>query len=504
MGKVFLRFGSLLSLATAFAATVPELPGAARAAATAEGAWSTGKSRNLFAERGRSPAQIDAKIDSAFRQLFFGDSARQRIYRVTSDTSMGLVEQDGYVTSADMGSAMLIAVMVDRPDVFQKLWKFAKSQMLNTIGERQGYFTWMVEATPPYAPVDLNPSPDGEEYLATALFFAARRWEKDAVRSGYQLAADSILDAMLKGARGERMQSLVDSVRKQIVFTPAQSGEAYTSPAFHMPAFYRVWAAFATRNADLWRAMADTSYALWKRAAHPVTGLFPSLTTFQGAPRVAKIFPQRDDTGALRYADTTFAAPAYRAAVHISLDWDWFRADTWAVEQARKQLGFFAQRSGASSSEFTLSGVVLDTSASSGLVACNAASAVVSDLATDGRFADDLWNAPIPSGADRFQNGLLHLQALLQVSGKFVAYGSPGTAIGVQDGPRLRKAFSVHQSGATIQVEGVQGTVRLLDARGREAKRARSTGIVTLAASRPGLWIVDAGPSGARKVLVAP
>lgn len=503
MGKVFLRLGPILSLVTAFAANVPDLPGAAKAAATAEGAWSTGKYRNLFAERGRSPAQIDAKIDSAFRQLFFGDSARQSIYRATSDTSMGLVEQNGYVTSADMGSAMLIAVMMDRPDVFQKLWKFAKSQMLNTIGERQGYFTWMVEATPPYAPVDLNPSSDGEESIATALLLAARRWES-AGRSGSQQAADSILDAMLKGARGERMQSLVDSVRKQIVFTPAQSGEAYTSPAFHMPAFYRIWAAFATRNADLWRAMADTSYALWKRAEHPLTGLFPSLTTFQGAPKVAKIFPQRDHTGALRYADTTFAAPAYRTAVHISLDWDWFRADGWAVEHTRKQLGFFAQRSGAPNSEFTLSGVVLDASVSSGLVACNAAAAVASDRATDGRFVDDLWNAPIPSGADRHQNGLLHLQALLQVSGKFVAYGSPGTAIGVQDGHRLRKAFSVHQSGATIQVEGIQGTVRLLDVRGRESKRARSTGIVTLAASRPGLWIVDAGPSGARKILVTP
>jgi oligosaccharide reducing-end xylanase len=473
------------------------------AASQGQGAWSTGQYRNLFAERGHSSTEIDAKIDDAFRQIFFGDSATQSVYRVQSDTSLALVESDGYATSPDMGAAMLISVMMDRQDVFQKLWKFAKEQMQNTIGERQGYFCWMVEATPPYASVDLNPSPDGEETIATALLLAARRWETDADRSGYQKAADSILDAMVRGDRGERMQPLVDSIRKQIVFTPAQAEEAYTAPAFHMPAFYRVWAAFASRNADLWREMADTTYAFWKRAEHPTTGLFPSLAIFDGTPKVAKIFPQLDDTGALRYADTTFASAAYRAAANISLDWDWFRADEWAVEHTRKQLGFFAQQAGAPKSQFALSGAVLDTSTSSGLVACNAAAAAASDRATDGRFVDDLWNASIPSGADRFPNGLIHLLSLLQVSGKFIAYGAPGGVIGVQEGRSLRKSFSVRQTGQRLQVEGVEGTVRLLDPRGRESARARSTGSVTLAATGPGLWIVDAGLGGVRKVVVA-
>ena len=80
-----------------------------------QGAWSTGVYRNLFAERGHSAAEIDAKIDGAFHQLFFGDSATQSIYRVQADTSLALIESAGLTTSPDMGAAMLVAVMMEVP-----------------------------------------------------------------------------------------------------------------------------------------------------------------------------------------------------------------------------------------------------------------------------------------------------------------------------------------------------------------------------------------------------
>ena len=43
------------------------------------GAYATHRYRNLFAEAGHSQAEIDAKIDAAFQQLFHGDPQTQSV-----------------------------------------------------------------------------------------------------------------------------------------------------------------------------------------------------------------------------------------------------------------------------------------------------------------------------------------------------------------------------------------------------------------------------------------
>src|SRR4051794_26834473 len=45
-----------------------------------DGAFRTGKYRDLFAELGHAPAETKAKIDKAFQQLFHGDALSERIY----------------------------------------------------------------------------------------------------------------------------------------------------------------------------------------------------------------------------------------------------------------------------------------------------------------------------------------------------------------------------------------------------------------------------------------
>jgi hypothetical protein len=46
----------------------------------AAGAFATGQYRNLFAEAGHAPAEVTAKIQTAFQQLFHGDPALQAIF----------------------------------------------------------------------------------------------------------------------------------------------------------------------------------------------------------------------------------------------------------------------------------------------------------------------------------------------------------------------------------------------------------------------------------------
>ena len=45
-----------------------------------DGAFRTGKYRDLFAEQGHAPAETRAKIEKAFRQLFHGDALSERVY----------------------------------------------------------------------------------------------------------------------------------------------------------------------------------------------------------------------------------------------------------------------------------------------------------------------------------------------------------------------------------------------------------------------------------------
>ena len=51
------------------------------AAPAPQGAFATGRCRNLFAEfLGRTDAEIDAKIGAAWQQLFYGRDDDQRVY----------------------------------------------------------------------------------------------------------------------------------------------------------------------------------------------------------------------------------------------------------------------------------------------------------------------------------------------------------------------------------------------------------------------------------------
>lgn len=53
------------------------------------GAFSTGHYRNLFREAGHSQAQIDAKLNAAFNQLFHGAPETQAVYYSTGKNANG-------------------------------------------------------------------------------------------------------------------------------------------------------------------------------------------------------------------------------------------------------------------------------------------------------------------------------------------------------------------------------------------------------------------------------
>ncbi len=249
-----------------------------------------------------------------------------------------------------------------------------------------------------------------------ALLFAANRWGNGGSESGgifnYQAEAQKILDTMLHKNEEKTgvATNMFDPETKQVVFVPSGRNATFTDPSYHLPAFYELWARWANKNNQFWKAAAQASRAFWKKAAYPATGLMPDYAEFNGEPAAD---PTHQD----------FRFDAFRVASNVALDWAWFAADPWEVEQSNRLLDFFrSQGLETYGNQYALDGKPLSGDRSPGLIAMNAVAGLAADPEKSRDFVQALWNLPIPSGQWRYYDGLLYFLALLQVSGNYRIY----------------------------------------------------------------------------------
>lgn len=398
--------------------------------------------RNLFAELlGKSQEEISAKIEGAHRQLFHGRDADQRVYfPVGNDMAYIADIGNGDVRSEGMSYGMMIAVQMDRREEFDRLWKWAKTYMYHASGPRRGYFAWQCAFDG--RQIDPGSASDGEEWFATALFFAAHRWNNaprttDDVRTksaatsrivasvtknisppptDYGAEAQTLLRAMLDRDRADGITALFDHAEKQVVFAPTQEASTFTDPSYHLPAFTALWAKWAADENDrkFWNEVTATSRKFFRLAAHPKTGLMPEYAHFNGSPYQETTFgPGKGD----------FRFDAWRTLANVALDHAWFGADPWQVEQSNRVLTFLAAQGPNLPNQFTLDGRPLSNDPSIGLVAMAAVAGLAADPDLARPFVQRLWDADTPSGKWRYYNGLLYHLALLQVSGRFQILG---------------------------------------------------------------------------------
>lgn len=142
-----LALGVVCALGLAFTAHVGAADKAM--AADGDGAYATKRHRNLFAEIGKSPADIRRKIDGAFRQLFHGDPATQAIYYEAGSNSNGplacvtdIKHRD--VRSEGLSYGMMIAVQLDKKAEFDAIWNWSKTflYVTETNLPSYGFFAW--------------------------------------------------------------------------------------------------------------------------------------------------------------------------------------------------------------------------------------------------------------------------------------------------------------------------------------------------------------------------
>jgi oligosaccharide reducing-end xylanase len=171
------------------------------------GAFKTGKYRDLFAEQGHPAADTQAKLDKAYQQLFHGDADSERVYFEAGSNANGPL---AYMTdwanndarSEGMSYGMMISVQMNKKHEFDALWNWSNTYMLITdpTNPNVGYFAWSMNTDG--TPRSTGPAPDGEEYYAMALLFAANRWGNGQLPGAG--GEDFARDAPSSGSHGHR------------------------------------------------------------------------------------------------------------------------------------------------------------------------------------------------------------------------------------------------------------------------------------------------------------
>jgi oligosaccharide reducing-end xylanase len=390
------------------------------------GAFATGDYRKLFAEAGFSPKQIDVKVDVTFQQLFYGDPDNQSVYFQSGTNDNGPLAyiydvHHNDVRSEGMSYGMMIAVQLDKKAEFDALWNWAKTYMYHDSPHHPayGYFSWSVGTDG--KPTDEMPAPDGEEYFATALYFAAGRWGGGAGIYDYKAQADRLISDMknrrlitgntVNGLR--TAGSLFDAEHKMVRFSPVIQICNHTDPSYHLPAFYELWALWGPKkDRAFWTQAASASRDFFVRTTHPATGLSPEYAEFDGTPWAG---PDDGDC-------VNFKFDAWRTVMNWSMDWVW-----WAKDERQRQLSdhlqaFFESKGIASyGSRFTLEGVQLSdySDQSAGLVAMNAVASLAATHPRAQKFVKAFWDTPVPTGKYRYYDSMLYLLGMLHCSGRF-------------------------------------------------------------------------------------
>jgi oligosaccharide reducing-end xylanase len=368
--------------------------------------------RNLFREYlGKTDEEVQQKLNTTWQHLFYGDDESQRVYYpVGADMAYILDVASGDVRTEGMSYGMMIAVQMNKKEEFDRLWTWVRTHMYQSEGPYRGYFVW--RCAPDGRKLDSRPAPDGEIWFATALLFAAHRWGNERGIFNYHNEAQRILDIMIH--KDDEHTGLATSMfnreNKLVVLFPGGRQATLTNPSYHLPAYYELWSRWAERDNDFWAEAARASRAFLRRAAHPQTGLMPNYSTFDGTPTIDPEHKQ-------------FRFDAWRTLSNVAVDYAWFGADPWQVEQSNRVLQFFlSQGVDTFVNQYTLDGKPLSRDRSPGLLAMTAVAALAADRQYGEPFVREFWSTPVPSGESRYYDGMLYMLGLLHASGHFRIY----------------------------------------------------------------------------------
>jgi oligosaccharide reducing-end xylanase len=324
---------------------------------------------NLFVTvSGKTQAESDQKVAAAWSTLF-NPSGSGTIYFDGPGSDESYVKDifNNDVRSEGMSYGMMAAVQLDHQTEFDRLWTWVKNHMANGTGE----IRWSCQSSG--SGCARGGAPDGEEYFATALIFASRRWGDSSgpAKIAYSTEAKWVLD-LVRTKYFNSQYHLVKFV----------SSSNNVDPSYVLPAFYKVWACFDTENAAFWQEAVTAGRAYMQKVVDS-NGVCPYQASFTATnPQAAN-------------------ADSLRCVVNLMMDWYLFGEDPWQKETYAPKFGAYSttHNNGAAA------------------VGCNATLGFALPASSGKAFVDKLWSTGVPSG--NYWDGVLYMLGTLHVSGNF-------------------------------------------------------------------------------------
>jgi oligosaccharide reducing-end xylanase len=385
-----------------------------------KGAWETGEYRNVFLEAGYKREEIEAKLAKAYHDVFEGPN---RVYFEISDSMAYVTDLKNHDARTEgLSYGMMVAVQLNKKDVFDRLWRWTRKTMQHQGGPRDAYFAWSMNPKTGKHNSEGSAS-DGELYFITDLLFAANRWGNET-GINYYAEARKILDAMWSKDGTGGVTNLLNVEQKKITFVPDTAGYGWTDPSYFLPAFYEIWAEYAGDGHErFYRDCADTARVFLHRACAAETGLNADATEFSGAPRSFGPF------------HSNFRFDSWRVPMNIAMDYSWFAKDKeWQRDYCKRIQNFLYSRGiDTFEDQYNLDGTlpqwILPAGGfqklrhSLGLVSTSAAASLMGDQTKSWKFVDAVWNAKLEPYADGYfdgyYDGLLYLFSLMHLSGNY-------------------------------------------------------------------------------------
>lgn len=365
---------------------------------------------NRFLKLGYQQKEIDERLEQMINTFFFGNED-ERVYWENDDMAYVTDTGNNDVRTEGMSYAMMVFVQLDMKEHFDRIWKFTKTYMYMTEGENAGYFAWSVGLDG--SKNSYGPAPDGEEFFAMALFFAAHRWGNGTGIFDYETEAKTLLSTCIhKGEQGEDGYPMWNPDNKLIKFVPNLE---FSDPSYHLPHFYKLFSKWCnTEDQQFWEEAAKASIDYLIKACHPVTGLASEYADYEGKPHYW-------------HGHDVFYSDSYRVAANIGLYNEWY-GDAPQLNDCvhRLQQFFKVTVPDAWDYIYNIDGTRLEGESANekilhpvGLIATNA----MGSLATEGAISDacvkEFFETPLRTGERRYYDNFLYIFAWLALSGKY-------------------------------------------------------------------------------------
>ena len=363
---------------------------------------------NHFRQIGINDSQVAERIGACFRTVFF-EPGERLYHEVDPDIACMVDTGNDDARTEGMSYGMMMAVQMDRQDLFNKLWQFSKRYMYQSSGRYRGYFAWSTGLDGRHNAE--GPAPDGEEYFAMALLMAAGRWGNGDGIFDYEGEARDILrhclhqPELVPGGR-----AMWDPENHLIRFVPEAD---HSDPSYHLPHFYELFAQRADEgDRHFWRQAAEASRKYIVLSAHPVTGMSPEYAEYDGGPRF--MFGKR----------FAYYSDAYRVVMNLALDTLWFGRRKEYAEIATHLQAFFRDIPTSDYMAYQLDGSAASEPAMHpvAITAVLAAASIAADGPDIKRCLQRFWDTPLRTDKRRYYDNCLYFFCLLMLGGHYRIY----------------------------------------------------------------------------------